>query len=36
MCYRTRTYTVCRRVRASFSPETLQAEAVKGLILTVK
>ena len=28
MCYR----TVCRRVRASFSPEILQAGAVMGLI----
>ena len=26
-------YTVCRRVRAFFSPEILQAEAVMGLIL---
>ena len=31
-CYRTGKYTVCRRVRASFSPEILQAGAVKGLI----
>ena len=29
-CYRTGKYTVCRRVRASFSPEILQAGAVKG------
>ena len=29
--YRTGKYTVCRRVRASFSPEILQAGAVKGL-----
>ena len=29
--YRTETYTVWRRVRASFSPEILQAGAVKGL-----
>ena len=29
-CYRTRKYTVCRRVRSSFSPEILQAGAVKG------
>ena len=25
-------YTLCRRVRASFSPEILQAGAVKGLL----
>ena len=31
MCYRTEEYTVCKRVRASFSPEILQAGAVKGL-----
>ena len=31
-CYRTGKYTVCRRVRAFFSPEILQAGAVKGLI----
>ena len=31
MCYRTGEYTVCRRVRASFSPEILKAVAVKGL-----
>ena len=30
-CYMTGKYTVCRRVRASFSPEVLQAGAVKGL-----
>ena len=30
-CYRTGKYTVCRLVRASFSPEILQAGAVKGL-----
>ena len=30
-CYRTRKYTVCRHVRASFSPEILQAVAVEGL-----
>ena len=30
-CYRTRKYTVCRGIRASFSPEILQAGAVKGL-----
>ena len=30
--YRTGKYTVFRRVRASFSPEILQAGAVKGLI----
>ena len=29
--YRTGKYTVCRRVRASFGPQILQAEAVKGL-----
>ena len=32
MCYRTGKYTVCRRVRTYFSPELLQAGAVKGLI----
>ena len=32
VCYRSGKYTVCRRVRAPFSPETLQAGAVKGLI----
>ena len=31
MCYKTKYYAVCRRVRAFFSPEILQAEAVKGL-----
>ena len=31
MCYRTGKYTVCRRARAAFSPEILQAVAVKGL-----
>ena len=31
-CYRTGKYTVCRRVRASFSPDILQAVAVKGLM----
>ena len=31
MCCRTGKYTVCRRVRASFSPEILQDGAVKGL-----
>ena len=36
MCYRTETYTVCRRVRESFSPKGLQAEAVKGLMLCAK
>ena len=30
-CYRTGKYTVCRGVPASFSPEILQAGAVKGL-----
>ena len=30
-CYGTGKYTVCRRVRAYFSPEILQAGAVKGL-----
>ena len=34
-CYRTRKYTVCRRVCASFSREILQAGAVKGLKATV-
>ena len=32
MCYRTGKYTVCRRLRVSFSTEILQAEAAKGLI----
>ena len=32
MCYRTGKYTVCRRVSASFSPEILQAGAVKGFM----
>ena len=32
-CYRSGQYTVCRRVRASFSPEILLAGAVKGLYL---
>ena len=31
MSYRTGKYTVCRRVRAPFSPEIVQAAAVKGL-----
>ena len=31
MYYRTRKYYVCRHVHASFSPEILQAGAVKGL-----
>ena len=31
MCYRTRKYSVCRCVHASFSPENVQAGAVKGL-----
>ena len=30
-CYRTETYTVCRHVHASFSPDILQSGAVKGL-----
>ena len=30
-CYRTGKYTVCRRFLAFFSPEILQAVAVKGL-----
>ena len=33
-CYGTGVYTVCRRVRTSFSPESLQAGAVKGLYIT--
>ena len=33
MCYGTGKYTLCRRVRPSFSPEILQARAVKGLIV---
>ena len=36
MCYRTRKYTVCRHVHASFSPEILQAGAVKALRQTQK
>ena len=32
-CYRTGKYTVCRHVRASFSPEIGQAGAVTGLNL---
>ena len=32
-CYSTGKYTVCRRIRASFSPEILQAVAAKGLII---
>ena len=32
ICYRTGIITVCRRVRAPFSPDILQAGAVKGLI----
>ena len=31
MCYRTETYTVCKRVRASLRPDILQAWAVKAL-----
>ena len=31
MCYGTGKYTVCRRVRAFFSPEIVQAGEVKGL-----
>ena len=31
MCYRTGKYTVCRHVRVFFSPEILQAGAVKRL-----
>ena len=34
MCYRTEKYTACRRVSTSFSPEILQAWAVKGLSQT--
>ena len=34
MYCRTRKYTVCRRVRASFSPEILQSGSVKGLKYT--
>ena len=32
-CYRTGKYTVHRHIHASFSPDILQAGAVKGLIL---
>ena len=31
-CYRTGKYPVCRRVRASFSPDILPAAAVEGSI----
>ena len=31
MCHRTGKYTVCRHVRASFSPDILQAGAVEGV-----
>jgi len=31
MCYTTGKYTVCKRVRAFFRPEILQAGAVMGL-----
>ena len=31
MCYRTGKYTICRCIHPSFSPEVLQAGAVKGL-----
>ena len=34
-CYGTGKYTVCRRVRAAFSQEVLQAGAVKGLITSL-
>ena len=33
--YKTGKYTVCRRVPASFSPQILQAGAVKGLIIII-
>ena len=33
MCYKTEKYTVCKCVRASFSPDILHAGAVKGLNL---
>ena len=33
-CYKNRKYTVCMRVRASFSPEILQAGAVTGFCPT--
>ena len=36
MCYRTGKYTVCRRVRVSFSMEIVQAPAVKGLMLNLE
>ena len=32
-CYRTGKDAACRRVPARFSPETVQARAVKGLTL---
>ena len=32
-CYRTGTFSVCRRIRSSFSPDILQVGAVKGLII---
>ena len=34
-CYRSGKYTVCRRLRTSFSPAILQAGAVKGLSVMV-
>ena len=33
MCYRTRKYTVCRRVHATFSPEILQARGSEGILI---
>ena len=35
-CYRTGKHTVCRRVRASLSPDVLQAVVVKGLTCRIK
>ena len=32
MCHGTGKYTVCRHTRESFSPEILQAGAMKGLM----
>ena len=35
MCHRTGKHTVCRWVRASFSPEIVQAGAVEGLMVSL-
>jgi len=36
MCYGTGKYTVCRRVRPSFSPEILQARAVNCAVFSMR